>query len=336
MTQTADPGAILQWKPIRPYPNYEVSNTGLVRNRFNKKLLAPCGKNGAMVKLGDSQGKSKECNVYNLVKAAFGHAPIVIEGVQVPAEKPRNEKPREEVRMVDPVPPAVADDSVIEATDFTDPPGPAAEEEGDFDGERWAKHPKYPDYEISTHGRVKALPRKRRKEAYYVTLQHRGDPEKAHVFAYFNTGPSMQESRRVDEVVLQTFVGAAPGPEYAPRHFDGVNANCALSNLVWEEGYAVTKTTKKYKGRQPVPDRRPKVTPVLVEDPPAVPIPAAPEPPRPTPDDDGVQVTITKTLAWQGMTVTVDPDGTFRLPGDTLSAEDLPKLEKILAAAKSS
>lgn len=337
MTQPKDENFELEWRPVRPFPNFEVSNTGLVRKRFNGKVLEPCGHNDSMVKLTDSKGRSIERQIRGLVVGAFGHAPIAAE-VEVPPEKDRAKKKREGIRLIE-VPPNTADDSVIEDTDPAIPKSPAESGSGYDDDERWGKHLKYPDYEISTRGRIRALPIGRRPQAYYVTLQQRGKPETAHVFAYFRTGPSMQDSRRVDEVVLETFEGAAPGPEYGPRHLDGVLANCALSNLGWAQGYAVTKTTKKYKGRKPVPNRRPKVTPELVEEElAAVPTPnLVPESPAsPQPEDDDIEMAMVLT-ARNGMSVTIAEDGHIGLPRDidlaALDRESASTLSRLLAKA---
>jgi hypothetical protein len=43
---------------------------------------------------------------------------------------------------------------------------------------------------------------------------------------------------RVDEIVLETFVGPRPDPKMIPIHLDGDYKNCAVNNLKW--GYATT------------------------------------------------------------------------------------------------
>jgi hypothetical protein len=43
---------------------------------------------------------------------------------------------------------------------------------------------------------------------------------------------------RVDECVLETFVGPRSDPKMIPIHLDGDYKNCALTNLKW--GYAIT------------------------------------------------------------------------------------------------
>ena len=60
------------WETVESNPNYEVSNTGKVRNIKTKKTLKPCLSNsGYHVISMSNNGKIKSANVHTLVAKAF-------------------------------------------------------------------------------------------------------------------------------------------------------------------------------------------------------------------------------------------------------------------------
>ena len=61
-----------QWKTIEHYPDYEVSNKGLVRNKVSGKVLKPEKTNGGYLRvaLGNDEGYKKK-KVHRLVAEAF-------------------------------------------------------------------------------------------------------------------------------------------------------------------------------------------------------------------------------------------------------------------------
>ena len=58
---------------------------------------------------------------------------------------------------------------------------------------------------------------------------------------------STTHCRRIDRLVLEAFIGAAPGPRFGPSHQDGDMDNCRLDNMHWEDGLS-----RSYKKRKPV------------------------------------------------------------------------------------
>lgn len=63
----------IEWRLVKNFPNYEVSNTGIVRNIKTNKLLKPysSGKGGYLkVKLTEG-GKTTQCLAHRLVAQAF-------------------------------------------------------------------------------------------------------------------------------------------------------------------------------------------------------------------------------------------------------------------------
>ena len=62
-----------EWNTINDYPNYEVSNTGKVRNRGTGRILKPYNNRGGYlsVVLMSPKGERKFCLVHRLVAMAF-------------------------------------------------------------------------------------------------------------------------------------------------------------------------------------------------------------------------------------------------------------------------
>lgn len=73
-----------QWKTIEQYPNYEVSNTGLVRNKVSGRVLKPSnnGKGYHQVILCNNDGSKKKL-IHRLVAEAFIDNPNTEEFNQV-------------------------------------------------------------------------------------------------------------------------------------------------------------------------------------------------------------------------------------------------------------
>lgn len=104
-------------------------------------------------------------------------------------------------------------------------PDPAAEE--------WRVVPYYPEYEVSSQGRVK------RVIASQGTTQGLLTPDKRHAVTLYRkhvTGAGLDIWQiKIVELVLLAFVGPKPPSPVRPVHLDGNEYNCALTNVAWSD-----------------------------------------------------------------------------------------------------
>lgn len=113
--------------------------------------------------------------------------------------------------------------------------------------EKWKSITGACGYEVSTHGRVRSLPRVNfmgRKYTGRVLLGWRGALGHKYVHIRFDDGE--EHKPLVHRLVLEAFVGQAPiGTEGS--HLDGKPENNCLDNLVWED-HISNETRKKSHG----------------------------------------------------------------------------------------
>ena len=95
-------------------------------------------------------------------------------------------------------------------------------------------------YEVSNFGNVRSL--KGNGEPKTMKPGHQRDLK-----VVWLRKNSTTHCRRVDRLVLEAFLGAAPGPRFGPAHQDGDMDNCHLDNMHWEDGLS-----RSYKKRKPV------------------------------------------------------------------------------------
>lgn len=95
-----------------------------------------------------------------------------------------------------------------------------------FQGEEWAVIEEFPQYLISSHGRVK---HKDRTNARKVGINARGFP-----VIIMHTSNSIQHLRQINQLVARAFL---PPPERVSEnsiiHLDGDLTNCHYMNLRW-------------------------------------------------------------------------------------------------------
>ena len=98
--------------------------------------------------------------------------------------------------------------------------------------ERWKEHPEFPRYLISDHGRIKnknagrILKPQLTSDGYHlIRIVHGGGEKMTRHTRYPQVG------RTIHRLVLQTFLGYAPGMQC--NHKDGIKTNNHLSNLEW-------------------------------------------------------------------------------------------------------
>lgn len=101
--------------------------------------------------------------------------------------------------------------------------------------EQWGSLPDFVGYEVSTHGRVRTI----RKLNGRGTLEHprlmalRPTAGKPYLRVRLTTLDGRCVDKPIHQLVLLTFVGPRPYPEYDSCHDDGDAKNNFLSNLYW-------------------------------------------------------------------------------------------------------
>lgn len=122
----------------------------------------------------------------------------------------------------------------------------------DSEIEVWRRHPAYPDYDVSTKGIVRNWkPRNGSTEAptkprylKYATNERIGGTAHQRVSI---CGSGKVRQKFVHILVLETFVGPRPFPEYDCCHNDGNPANNNLDNLRWDTKKSNAADRKKHK-----------------------------------------------------------------------------------------
>lgn len=97
--------------------------------------------------------------------------------------------------------------------------------------EEWRTIAEYPDYAISSHGRVKRIvvSRVKRQACGPIKLiSNRWGYQVVNL-----TGPLGLRVRRINRLVCEAFIGPAPSTEHHAAHADGNRANNTKGNLRW-------------------------------------------------------------------------------------------------------
>lgn len=97
--------------------------------------------------------------------------------------------------------------------------------------ELWKTVPDWPDYQVSTLGRVKRITATTRNPPGHILRI--GYPKCGYGKVTLCTSAKGQD-KMVHLLVLETFVGPRPGPEYEGSHKDGDQTNNRLDNLEWK------------------------------------------------------------------------------------------------------
>jgi hypothetical protein len=101
--------------------------------------------------------------------------------------------------------------------------------------EEWKVVDGWPNYEVSTHGRVRSWNKggfgSGTRAKAPKTMRPRWDGKGYARITLCNLG--QQRERFIHQLVLEAFVGPRPAPEYEGRHLDGVRGNNSAINLEW-------------------------------------------------------------------------------------------------------
>ena len=97
--------------------------------------------------------------------------------------------------------------------------------------EEWAKHPDFPDYEVSSLGRVRRLTSRTRAKAGSVVVPARHYSGYWH-YTLWRGGRG--RTIRVNRLVCETFQGMAPTSKHHAAHLDGNKDNNRNDNLNWK------------------------------------------------------------------------------------------------------
>lgn len=119
--------------------------------------------------------------------------------------------------------------------------------------ERWLPVTGFDGYEVSDHGRVRSLDRQiwkaasgsGRSSGYWMTRKGRvlkpgGGPTTSRPYLFVQLGAGAGRSKRIANLVLESFVGPRPKGQLV-RHLNDVKTDNRLVNLAWgtyEENYA--------------------------------------------------------------------------------------------------
>jgi hypothetical protein len=109
--------------------------------------------------------------------------------------------------------------------------------------------PEYPDYEVSDMGRIRCIKDRRGTKAPFfpaVTMRSQRP------VVLLRRSDMRQETRRVDEIVLSTFVGPRPTPDAGAMPTNGDRSDVRADNLHWAAG-AVLPAHQKRKPRRKKP-----------------------------------------------------------------------------------
>lgn len=113
--------------------------------------------------------------------------------------------------------------------------------------EVWNPLEDFPDYEISTHGRVRSYKSQRGRslKPRILTISRQRDLPVVWLRRDSNT-----YLRRIDKLVLETFVGHPPTPKHGPARRNNIMADCHVENLMWEFGLARGPYSQKPRKRR--------------------------------------------------------------------------------------
>jgi hypothetical protein len=104
-------------------------------------------------------------------------------------------------------------------------------------------------YEVSTQGRVKALPKSGLKSPRIVSVYVRD----GRATVTLNKTGDKPHNRRVDELVLEAHVGPRPRPTWGPKEMNDNKLDVRLENLAWEAGMARATGNHRNSSRQSIP-----------------------------------------------------------------------------------
>ncbi len=98
-----------------------------------------------------------------------------------------------------------------------------------FECEEWRPITGFPDYEVSSLGRIKRIKdSKNNRKAGFILKPHT-DADYSRVYLF---GPKGKKRLSIHLIVLNTFLGPSP-PGYEANHKDGKKRNNLLNNLEW-------------------------------------------------------------------------------------------------------
>lgn len=104
----------------------------------------------------------------------------------------------------------------------------------------------FPDYEISDIGRVRCIKdRKGYKAPFFPATKLRNKRPTI----VLRNAQMQQVTHRIDELVLQTFIGPRPAPDYGPVPTNGDLQDLRLDNLTWQPGQVAPKPVRRKKTR---------------------------------------------------------------------------------------
>ena len=108
--------------------------------------------------------------------------------------------------------------------------------------ESWVTLADYPDYEISDMGRVRCTRSTRgRKAPFYPSLALRSQRP----VVTLRRADKKQETRRVDELVLEAFNDRRPASHWTAGPINGDLLDVRAENLIWREGTPKRQAAKK-------------------------------------------------------------------------------------------
>lgn len=92
--------------------------------------------------------------------------------------------------------------------------------------EKWAVHPEYGSYEVSTNGRVRTI---RTGKVLVAALP----PKRRYLIVNLGQGGGERISVAVHRLVLETWGEAKPSSKHEARHLNGVPTDNRVENLCW-------------------------------------------------------------------------------------------------------
>lgn len=226
--------AVEEWRTSHHIQDYEVSNTGNVRNIRTKRAVAVHGSGAkAFVRLTDRKGRQRQKNLWNLVRTLYGHNPI-----QTPEDGEAAPAPRAQAVPV----PEVQQPQVIEEIPTV----------------RWVdivEDDVRPGYRLSDLGELTS-PTGESLRGTVIKSQsgiRLFDRRMAHLARPKDSAFIGYKQVRLDLLVAKYFLEASPGEDYDVEHINGDPEDCRAVNLRWAER---TAPPRRNPGGHRIGDRR--------------------------------------------------------------------------------